>query len=66
MGGKTRERRQCLHCHIIGYDRLCSSVIGSCDKSHPVFVRVPHSQTILNEQYNGVTGKTDLKKASKQ
>ncbi len=33
-GGKSRGRKRCLHRDMIGYDWLCSAVIGSCDKSH--------------------------------
>ncbi len=47
-GGMSRERRQCIHRVMIGYD-LCSAVIGSCDKSHLLFVCVPHLQISLNK-----------------
>ncbi len=36
-GGKSRERRLCLHRAIIGYDWLWLDVIGSCDKSRLLF-----------------------------
>ncbi len=49
--GKSCERRQCFHHDMIGYDWLCSAVIGSCDKSP--------------KQFNGVIRKTN-KKVSKQ
>ncbi len=42
---------------MIAYDWLCSAVIGSCNKS---------SRISLNEQYNYVNGKTNLKKVYKQ
>ncbi len=42
---------------MIGYDWLSLAVIGSCDKSCLVFMRVPHSRISLNEQYNAVNGK---------
>ncbi len=51
--GKSRERRQRCHQDMIAYDWLCSAVIGSCNKS---------SRISLNEQYNYVNGKTNLKK----
>ncbi len=59
-GGKSRERRQCLHHDMIGYDWLCVGVIGSCYKSL-VVVCYSHSRSSLNEQYNSVNGKTNKK-----
>ncbi len=33
----SRERRQCLHRDMIGYDQLWLNVIGPCDKSRLLF-----------------------------
>ncbi len=44
---------------MIGYDWLSSAVIGSFDPTSCVCVL---SRISLNEQYNGVNGKTNIKK----